>query len=203
MKLSPETRKAAFILGMIALVEGAWVLLNVLANPRGFLRYVGVVNGHPEVAGWLLAMLVFMAFTAFGCRLPSVRATLFSFSGLKLLSLAVAIAAGLCEEAVFRKLLMDSLARREFGVLAQVLASALAFGLAHGIWGTFRGSVVAAIGATVATGALGLALALVYIAGHRLLAPCVLSHFLIDALVEPGLVLAAIRGEMNNDHGHP
>jgi uncharacterized protein len=196
MKQPSEIRKVALILAAIALAEGTWVLVNLRANPRGFLRYFGFLNEHPEPLGWVLSILVFVAFTAFARRLPSVRANFFAVSGLKLLALAVAIAAGLCEEAIFRKLLMDTLARHEFSVLLQVVASALAFGLMHGIWGAFRGSLAAAVGATVATGALGLALALVYIASHRLLAPCVVSHFLINALAEPGLVLAAVRGEM-------
>jgi membrane protease YdiL (CAAX protease family) len=196
MKQLSEIRKAALILAAIAVTEGIWVLINLRANPRRFLGYFGFFNGHSEPLGWGLSIFVFVAFTAFARRLPSVRATLFAVSGLKLLALAVAITAGLCEEAIFRKLLMDTLARHEFSTLLQVLASALAFGLMHGIWGTFRGSFTAAVGATLATGALGLALALVYIASHRLLAPCVVSHFLINALAEPGLVLAAVRGEM-------
>ena len=196
MKQPSETRKVALILAAIALAEGTWVLINLRASPLRFLSYVGFVNHQPEPLGWVLSILVFVTFTAFSCRLPSVRATIFTVSGLKLLALAVAVTAGLCEEAVFRKLLMDTLARHEFSILLQVVISALAFGLMHGIWGAFRGSVAAAVGATLATGALGFALALVYIVSHRLLAPCIVSHFLINALAEPGLVLAAVRGEM-------
>ena len=57
-------------------------------------------------------------------------------------------------------------------------------------------SVRAAIGATVATGLLGAALAVMYLAGGRNLVPCIAAHFLINALAEPGVVLAAMRGEM-------
>jgi membrane protease YdiL (CAAX protease family) len=108
----------------------------------------------------------------------------------------VAITAGLCEEAIFRKLLMDSIQRHGASPIMQALASAAAFGCAHGIWGANRGSARAAAGAIVATGLVGGALAAVYIAGHRILAPCVFSHFIINVLAEPGLVLAAVRGEM-------
>jgi uncharacterized protein len=59
----------------------------------------------------------------------------------------------------------------------------------------------AAIGATIATGVLGAAPALVYLAADRNLAPCIAAHFLINALIEPGLVLAAIRGEMARGGG--
>ena len=191
-------REAGAILAAIALIEGSWLVVNVLANPRGFLRYTGWVNADAGPLGWILALIVAAAFTAMACRLPSVRANLFTFSWLKVLGLAVAISAGFCEEAIFRKLLMDYLARDGVGLTLQVLASGLAFGLVHGIWGAFKGSVTAAIGATVATGVLGLGLAVVFLASHRVLAPCIVSHLLINALAEPGLVLAAVRGEMGS-----
>jgi membrane protease YdiL (CAAX protease family) len=64
------------------------------------------------------------------------------------------------------------------------------------VWGLFGRSVRAARGATIATGALGAALAIVYLVAGRSLAPCIVTHFVINALIEPGLVLAACRGEM-------
>ena len=194
---SPE-RKAAAILAGIAISEGSWLVFNLRVNPSGFLRYTGWLDAVPVPLGWLLALLVAVTFIAFACRLPSVRKNLFALSWLKVLGIAVAITAGFCEEAIFRKWLMDALARDSIGLTLQVLASGLTFGLLHGIWGAFRGSVAAAIGATVATGLLGLALAVVYLASHRVLAPCIVSHLIINALAEPGLVLAAVRGEMGS-----
>ncbi|PYS80186.1 MAG: hypothetical protein DMF67_12400 [Acidobacteria bacterium] len=116
---------------------------------------------------------------------------------LKALGLAVALSAGILEELVFRKLLMNYLSAVGVGPLSQIVLSRLAFGMAHGIWGLMGRSIRAALGATVATGILGAALALVFIVSGRSLAPCVVAHFLINALVEPGLVLAATRGEMS------
>lgn len=98
---------------------------------------------------------------------------------------------------MFRKLLMNYLSAVGVGPLSQIVLSRLAFGMAHGIWGLMGRSIRAALGATVATGILGAALALVFIVSGRSLAPCVVAHFLINALVEPGLVLAATRGEMS------
>lgn len=37
--------KAAPILGRILAAEGAWVLLNLLHNPPGFLRFLGFAPG--------------------------------------------------------------------------------------------------------------------------------------------------------------
>ena len=97
---------------------------------------------------------------------------------------------------MFRRLLMDYLDRQSFGDAMQVLASALTFGMAHGVWGLFGKSIRAALGATIATGILGGALAIVYLVAGRNVAPCVAAHFLINAFIEPGVVLAAVRGEM-------
>jgi hypothetical protein len=43
---------------------------------------------------------------------------------------------------------------------------------------------------------LGLALGAVYLASDRSLAPCIVAHFVITALIEPGLVLAAVRDQL-------
>jgi membrane protease YdiL (CAAX protease family) len=115
---------------------------------------------------------------------------------LKLLGFLVAVAAGFCEEVIFRKWLMDLMRNHGFHLAVQITASALLFGLAHGVWGLFRGSIRAAAGAVTATSILGFMLAIVYLLSHRIVAPCVLAHFLINLFIEPGLVLAAVRGEM-------
>jgi membrane protease YdiL (CAAX protease family) len=193
---NPE-RLSAWILASIAIIEGSWVAINFAHSPSGFLRYAGFAPGGTGTAGgWACAAIVTALFVWFSARLPSVRANLLRPSFLKVLGLAVAVTAGFLEEIIFRKWLMDYLSREEIGPLVQILASGLAFGLAHGIWGLMGRSVQAAIGATVVTGVLGAALAVVYVAAGRSVAPCIAAHFLINVFVEPGLVLAATRGEM-------
>jgi hypothetical protein len=91
---------------------------------------------------------------------------------------------------------MDLMRNHGFHLAVQITASALLFGLAHGVWGLFCGSIRAAAGAVTATSILGFMLAIVYLLSHRIVAPCVLAHFLINLFIEPGLVLAAVRGEM-------
>jgi len=195
MPMNTSERRAAAILFAIASSEGLWLWFNAHRNPRGFLHYEGFVGTSAGTTGWVLAMIVAGILIAYSAsRFPSVRSTLFSLSALKLLAVAVAITAGVCEETVFRKLVMDAL--RQQSTALQVVASAAAFGAAHGVWGAFRGSARAAVGATLATGVLGAALAVVFVASHRVLAPCVTSHVLINLFAEPGLVLAAVRGEM-------
>lgn len=191
-------RKAGFILLFIALTEGTWVLFNFNRNPAAFLRYAGFPLSRTGLRGWALAISIAVIFTAYSAKLPSVRANLFRPSLLKFLAFLVALAAGLCEECVFRKFLMDSLMQRGLGPVVQIMASAAAFGLVHAIWGLMRGSIFAAFRATLATGSLGLALAVLYLVSNRVVATCVVAHFIINLLAEPGLVLAALKGEMSS-----
>jgi hypothetical protein len=82
------------------------------------------------------------------------------------------------------------------GIAVQIALSALAFGAVHSIWGLLKGSLRAALAAMAATGVLGLALAIVFASDGRNVWPCVIAHFIVTATIEPGLVLAALRGEM-------
>jgi len=190
-------RKTALILAGFTISEGAIVVLGYLGAPAKFMAYIGFAAGRQGAPlGWLLALLVTAAYVAASLRLPSVRENLFRPSWLKLLALPMALFASILEESVFRSTLMNHFAEQGAGLAIQVLVSGLAFGLAHGIWGLFGKSLQATLGATFATGLLGAVLALVYLASGRQLMPCIAAHFLIDALIEPGLVLAACRGEM-------
>jgi membrane protease YdiL (CAAX protease family) len=86
------------------------------------------------------------------------------------LFLAVSLAAGVCEEIVYRGYLLayfDGLV----GPWAAVLASTFMFGLGHAYQGTVG---------IVQTGAVGLLLAAAYVATGTLIAP-VLLHIMIDA----------------------
>jgi len=125
-----------------------------------------------------------------------VRHNMFRPSLLKLLAILMALAAGILEEAIFRRMLMNHLQSDGLFPTVQIILSGVTFGVAHGIWGLFGRNIAAAVGAMLATGALGTALAIVYIASHRSVAACIVAHTAIDFLIEPGLVLAAIRGEM-------
>jgi uncharacterized protein len=197
MSFDKSEKRSAWILAAIAALEGGWVLMNLQANGWRFVRYLGFASGQMgSVLGWIAAAVVAAIFVAFAMRLPSVRENLFRPSFLKLLGLAVAVTAGILEEVMFRRWTMNYLQEHGMGVVAQVLGSGLLFGVLHGVWGLMGRSVRAAIGATLATGFLGMMLAVVFVAAVRSLAPCIAAHFLINALIEPGLVLAATRGEM-------
>jgi hypothetical protein len=191
-------RKAGLILGGLCLFQCCFLALYLTRGLRHFLVYLGFLAGRhtPRPAGYVAALLVAVAYLALCRRLPSVREEFFRLSGLKLIAIALAIVAGCLEEIVFRALLVNWLQDAGLGVVLQVLLSGLAFGLMHGIWAFFRGSWRAGAGAVSATGLLGILLAIVYIVGGRSLAPPVTAHLLLNLFAEPGLVLAALRGEM-------
>lgn len=191
-------RKAGLILGAFIVYEGAFVAWGCYPSPARFLRYLGFLPGRhtPSLWGWAAALVVTVFFVWRSSKLPSVRASMFVPDGLKLLAIGVGVAAGILEEWLFRGILMDWLAAQGLGAIVQVAVSGLSFGLMHAVWAFFKGSWRAGFTATLATGALGIGLALVYLAGGRSLAPCIVAHFWVDALCEPGLMLAAVRGEM-------
>jgi hypothetical protein len=139
-------------------------------------------------AAWVLSLAVAAFYVAYSARaLPTIQRYLWNLSTFKLAGLALAVPASILEEVFFRQYVMDALVRQS--ALVQILASALAFGLAHAIWGV-RGGWRAAAGAVGSTTLMGAALAIVYLASGRVVLPCVVSHFLITAILEPWLIYA-------------
>jgi membrane protease YdiL (CAAX protease family) len=190
-------RKAALILGGCAALEGTWVVGNLAAHGWKLVRYLGFWPGRAgDGPGWIAAAVVAALFVANARRLPSVRENLLRPSFLKALAIALAVSAGILEEVIFRKWVMDALFVRNYGAVLQVLGAAFSFGIVHAIWGLMGKSLRAALGAMIATGVLGGMLGVVYLLAGRSLAPCIAAHFVINLLIEPGLVLAATRGEM-------
>jgi hypothetical protein len=190
-------RKSGIILAIITAIEGGWVVMNLQISGWRFVRYLGFAPGLTgKPAGWIGAALATLIFVAFSLRLPSVRENLFRPSLLKLLAIALAISSGILEEVMFRRWTMNWLMAHGQGAFVQVLGAGALFGAIHGIWGLMGKSFRAALGATIATGFLGLMLGILFLLAGRSLAPCIAAHFAINLLVEPGLVLAATRGEM-------
>jgi uncharacterized protein len=95
--------------------------------------------------------------------------------GFLLIGLAIAIAAPIGEEVLFRGLLLQALHRR-WGVVPAVVVSAVLFGLVHAQPG--RGGVVLVIG----TGLFGLVLAVLVLRSGRL-GPALVGHAVYNGLV--------------------
>jgi len=177
------------------LVQGSIVLWSVATDPGGFFVYLGFAeNASGTIASWLLAACVVIGYVWSAAKISVVREHMLTFDRLKLLAIVAAASAGVLEEVVFRKWVMDFLYTEGYGPMVQVLVAGISFGLAHLLWGAK--SFAAGVNAVLSTTALGIGLALVYLVGERSLAPCIAAHFLITALVEPGLILAAVSNRL-------
>jgi hypothetical protein len=183
------------MLGVIA-VE-AWPLIWIAVTPGGaaFLgRLLGVHAPPIPALGWVLALLVALAYAALSARsLPFIRAHLFDLTPLKLLSVPFALVTGTFEEFFFRRWIMNLLLHHGVSVLLQVLASGVIFGVAHGVWGLLGRNLRAAAVSMLYTTGLGVALAGVFLVCNRQLAPAAWSHILINLLIEPWLILGVMQ----------
>ena len=141
----------------------------------------------------MLALVVAGAFVAVSVRTnPLIGSKLFSISKLKVVSIPFSVLAAVVEEVWFRRALMDAIQAKGYGILAQIFLSAIVFGGLHAVWGIGARSLRVAIGAVIATSLLGAALAIVYIAAGRVVAPCIFAHAAINIALEPWLLIAAL-----------
>ena len=183
------------ILLALSVIQASILAIMFSGNPSRIPEYLGFAAGmHGTWLAWALAAVTTVAYVWSASSLSDVKYYLFRPDRLKLIAVLVAVMAGIIEEVVFRKLVMDALQARGFGSAVQVAASALSFGIGHLVWGVK--SLAAGINAVLWTTILGAALAVVYIVGERSLAPCVVAHCLITGLIEPGLILAAVSGRI-------
>jgi uncharacterized protein len=75
--------------------------------------------------------------------------------------------------------------------VTQVLVSGAAFAIAHAYGFVSPATVLITLGFTAV---LGVALATTYLVGGRSLTPVILSHALIDIIIEPWLLLSFFTG---------
>jgi uncharacterized protein len=191
-------RLTKWILISVIAIFGPLVVMPLATKPHAFISFLGFTPtriGGP--IAWLLAILIATYYVWSAAHyIPAVRERMFRPTLLKLIAVIAAVGAGIVEEVVFRKWIMDYLDRGGMGMLLQVLASGLAFGLAHATWGLLARSFDGALHAVVSTGILGIALGVVYLVADRSLAPCIVAHFFMTALTEPGLMVGGILGEL-------
>ena len=169
---------------------GSFVLFSYFSNPMGFLSYLGFVNGNSGTAiSWILALLLVVVYCTSAAKISDVKRYMFKIDRLKSVSIFAAVFAGIMEEIIYRKWIMDYLNSHDYSVVLQVILSGLAFGIVHLMWGVKNKK--AGVNAMISTSFLGAGLAIVYLVSERSLAPCIVAHFFITALIEPGLLIAA------------
>lgn len=183
----PTNRVAIFLLGSALGEQAAFGLLAWLLRRRGSrLRDLG----WRQSTNWrslLLGLGIAIVYSGYTALNPHVRPHLLDFSWLKLPAHLAAIIAGVVEETIFRGYVMTTLGRMGYGLVVQVLLSGLFFALAHIYAFAAPLSLLAVQGGTFL---LGVALALTYLVGKRSLTPVIISHTLIDVIIEPWLLFS-------------
>lgn len=169
---------------------GAFVCFSLYFDFEGFVLYFEPPGrGADSLLGWGGAIVVVVIYSASARKISDVKSYMFKLDALKVVAIVAAVFAGIAEEIIFRKWVMDYLSSMEYGSAVQVIISGLLFGLAHLFWGVKN--FAAGVNAAVSTFFLGAGLAVVYLLGGRSLLPCIVAHFMVTALIEPGLIIAA------------
>jgi hypothetical protein len=188
-----QRRKTALILTSMSLFMFSPVLMQILGDKLAIFHDLGFEKGNsaPWYA-WISGIIVVLIYVLYTFKkIPIVykmqkEISLFKFIGL------FAIIGGLIEEVVFRQWLMDLLMVKGYGLILQILISALMFSVIHVIWVIFGGELKFILGALKSTFGLGILLSLVYLIGNRNVGPCIISHSLINVIIEPWLLLSAV-----------
>ena len=202
MHAAPPERRTLQILLIVLLSEGAVVMFWLMTGQLRFIRFLGFAEGLAgTVLAWILAAGVAAGYVWSAAKIADVRFHLVRAGALKYVAIIAAVMAAVLEEVIFRKLVMDYLHNRGYGPILQILASGVTFGAVHLLW-SFK-NIAAGVNAVLSTTVLGCALGIVYIAGERSLAPCVTAHFFITALIEPGLIMAAVKDKLGYWHQRP
>jgi hypothetical protein len=169
-------------------------------KPEYLLNRIGFNESALSLhAAWALSLLIAIAYILYTFKaVPFVWESWSEFSVLKIIGIWAALASGIIEEIFFREMVMDWLLSTGLGNVLQVVVSALLFGLAHTLWFLFRRDAKIIVPVVVSTTALGILLGLLFLVSHRILLPCIVSHILINLVIEPWLILSAVSGTMGN-----
>lgn len=171
--------------------------LGVLGALLGWLRLWG--EGLASL-GWgrptrpravAVGLGVALAYSAFTLASPVFGASALELSLFKAWGAPVGMIAGGVEEVVFRGFATGRLRDAGLGPFGQVAGAAVLFGLIHGGLGVLMGRLYLLPGIILTT-LLGLALGWVYLDGNRSLTAPVLSHGLINLLIDPWLMLGFV-----------
>ncbi|MDC0887081.1 CPBP family intramembrane metalloprotease [Altererythrobacter sp.] len=186
---------AAILLGATAIMMFPLVM-NWSGRTIPMVQDLGFAHATwAPLHAWIAALLFAGAYIAYTFRvLPFVREQQHEISFFKLIGVAAAFASGIMEEVVFRRWLMDTALSYGIGSVGQIFLSAVIFGLFHLAWHAFSADRRFSLYGAVSTVVAGAALAVIYLLGGRNLGPCIAAHMLINMVVEPWLVLAAVSG---------
>lgn len=179
----------------IAQIVGVTLLTFLMRRQR--LSFAGVGLWRPaSLAGWIAALvLVGLTVGLMAAGPLRGRISWMDASGFRLSTAIVAgLAAGWCEEIVFRGYVMTFLQQHGMRTVPQLVGASLLFGLAHVGWTNLGAGGMTAVGPLVNTSLAGLLYGTVYLLSKRSLMPVIVAHTLTDMLIEPWLLLRMIGG---------
>jgi membrane protease YdiL (CAAX protease family) len=137
----------------------------------------GAPSSRPIIAFSLAAAFGYIGYAAL---IPEIGANITEISLFKIWGVVVGVSAAIVEEIVFRGFLMARFEQARIRPIIQVCLTAVAFGLLHlgfGLWGV------------VCTFTLGIVLGVLYVFGKRSLTGPIVCHGVINAAIEPWLLL--------------
>lgn len=190
-------KKTLIILIIISMVMFSPIAQNILIGFRNpFFQNLGFTKESlaPWFV-WILALSIAVGYVLYTFKaIPTVKKMQKEISMFKLVGLFAGLVAGIIEELLFRRWLMDSAMNHGTGIIPQIILSGVAFGFFHIGWGMFGRNRKFGLRAGLATTILGFSLAIIYVLGQRNIGPCIVAHCLISMIIEPWLLLAAVSG---------
>lgn len=186
-------RRTGLIILSISLFMFSPILMHLIGYKIPMFENLGLAIGtFAPATAWILALILTVSYVLYTFKaIPFVRQMQREISLFKMVGL-MTIVGGIIEEVVFRRWLMDLLMKLGYGDIIQIIVSGLSFGFIHISWGLFSKEKRFLKGAFIATMFLGFGLAIVYLVGNRNIGPCIISHSIINMVIEPWLMLAAI-----------
>jgi hypothetical protein len=186
-------RKTGLITLTMSLFMFSPIFMHLLGYRIPMFEHLGLTTDTfaPWFA-WVFMLILTISYVIYTFKaIPFVFKMQRELSFFKLVGF-LTIVGGVLEEVVFRRWLMDLLMRLGYGLVFQIFISGVAFGLAHIVWGLFGRNRQFLFGSFLSTTFLGFALAIIYLIGDRNIGPCIISHSLINIIIEPWLLLSAI-----------
>lgn len=195
MKITEKSnrRKTGLIILSMSLFMFSPILTHLIGYKIPMFENLGFsFETLAPATAWILALVITVSYITYTFRVvPFVYHKQREISLFKMLGL-LTIVGGILEEVVFRRWLMDLLMKLGYGAAIQIIVSGLVFGLIHISWGLFSKEKQFLKGAFIATTFLGFGLAIIYLVGDRNIGPCIVAHSIINSIIEPWLILAAI-----------
>lgn len=131
----------------------------------------------------ILGVVFALGYAAYTLSNPLIGSNATEISLFKLAGVVVGVIGAIVEECVFRGYVISELERIKVSTFTQILMSGISFGIIH-IGFDLIGILLTFI--------MGIVMATAYVIGKRSLTPSIISHSIINIVIEPWLLLFII-----------